>query len=391
MHGGGVAFAEQKLASASSSLRARCNASAASWSELAREKTGISSSTSTFSIGCRPSRSRAARRRTHHVLHHALPLARLSASSSCRKMPSQLGALRQQPEERLERQREADRDARRARRGLLRRALEHLVEPDGGRRGDAPACPIRTSRGRCRRAGTPGPWRAARLVDRAAVLVAHLPARPRDEEQLVDRGEPEERQAAQPIGELDGRQRLEPSRGARARPTGGGPRGPTTRPRRHTSRVRRDARACTRDRRRGSTGRAARRTGWRPPRRSGPRRARVARGCPRRHGCASSSIVLPRWTFSSIGSSSSTGMMRLRSVRVQRVVEVLGRARLDARIAVLERPARRKDVLPRIDQAEQPVDRDRPCAPPSRAAPAPAACSRRPCRRARGCSGGSDT
>ncbi len=158
MQGGGVAFAEQDTRQASSSLRARLTRARRAGRTLAREKTGISSSTSTFSIGCRPSRSRACRRRTHDVLHHALPLAPFGVHELPEDAFHELGALRQQPEERLEPNREADRDAGRARRRLLRRALEHLVEPDGGRRGDRPACPIRTSRARCRRAGTRGPW-----------------------------------------------------------------------------------------------------------------------------------------------------------------------------------------------------------------------------------------
>ena len=42
----------------------------------------------------------------------------------------------------------------------------------------------------------------------------HLPTELRDPEQLVDRGEPEQQYAPQPVGELDGRQRLEPERAA---------------------------------------------------------------------------------------------------------------------------------------------------------------------------------
>ena len=50
----------------------------------------------------------------------------------------------------------------------------------------------------------------AALVERAALFVAHLPAEPRQAEQLVDVREIEQRHPAQAIGQLHRRQRLLP-------------------------------------------------------------------------------------------------------------------------------------------------------------------------------------
>ena len=52
----------------------------------------------------------------------------------------------------------------------------------------------------------------AGLVERVAGVEAHLPAGPRDAEQLVGRDRGEERDRAQPAGDLDAGQRLEPQR-----------------------------------------------------------------------------------------------------------------------------------------------------------------------------------
>ena len=63
----------------------------------------------------------------------------------------------------------------------------------------------------------------------------------------------------------------------------------------------------------------------------------------------------------------------LAQLAAEDVVEILRGARAAARIAVLQRPLGRGDVLPRIDQGQQPIDAVLACAPSSAPARRPAA------------------
>ena len=72
------------------------------------------------------------------------------------------------------------------------------------------------------------------------------------------------------------------------------------------------------------------------------------------------SSTLARRTRSSSGISSKTGLdYMLTQRRRQDVVEVFAGARTLATAPVLERPLHRRDILPGIEQAEEPVSRDR--------------------------------
>ena len=273
----------------------------------------------------------------------------------------QFGVLREQAEELFVEQREADGDAAGLHRRLLRHAFEHLVEAKGGRSRD-----LFRDAGRAvfvhRHArdlsveeelqldGAP-----ARLVDRAPRLVPHLPAGAGDAEELVDGRDLEQRQPRQPIGQLHRRQRLEPALlallGAET-PAGQRPRGRLE----HVPVLR----VAMLERVLEVVGEA------------GPQAALFDEE--HRGGCHDLILVVHELREAVLGVADARleqqvaaahllfdgqvlehGHHTLADLAVEQVVEVLGRAGLHARIAVFERPAGRRDVLPRIEQPQQPI------------------------------------
>ena len=261
----------------------------------ARANTGTSSISRIFSTGCRRLRRRARPRRVAtDASHDAAPgRAVLALDGHAEEALHQVGVLGEQAEHLLVAQRQADCAVHGRDRGGRWRPFHDLVEGQRRRRlqlDRATPCPSSSTRALhgCRRAGTAGrrAWRPA--VEHAPVLVPHLPAGVGDAEQLVDRHVVEQRHAPQPVGELHGRQRLHPARCAARRPPSAGPPAPTTPPRTRTSPSRRGARARTPDRRRAPTRPGTRRNESRWRRRSDPRRAPAARGCPRRRARATS-------------------------------------------------------------------------------------------------------
>ena len=186
----------------------------------------------------------------------------------------ELDVLRQQRQELVGRQRQRDRSLGGGDGARHRRSFEQLLESQRRRRR---RCRGFAGRDAAVEQELDRAHQLAAFVERAALLVAHLPAEPRQAEQLIDVREIEQRHPAQAIGELDRRQRLLPELLAPIGLARDWRRAPTTPLRRRADRGHRDAPARARDRRRATTCRVPRPPESPPTRSTGPRRAAAAR------------------------------------------------------------------------------------------------------------------